>query len=657
MPHIPDFNYAQHRMEGISADAQIPVLLVPSDPSDMPASEKDRVKTLSKVFFKGMKIGKISPPVVSYSSGFKDSQDIILGISGLGRSAGGWHPELKNSPVYLLTGTTSFFNCFWGIEGVYANKDRFKTAWVSDDYRELFYSGLTIGKNLALAFNGLFDLVQRSVRLGELIEDKITKPAEQLTELASKSSTRLDLLGYGMSGIFYSILTALKIANVVRDAHFFAAFNDAGSLERLSSGNTSINEKVDEARRFYTFYEKTLETGEHVSRLSARTVDAAMKELEDEWFKSIGPMLPAKERHANFQNWAADKLLQEALKEGIKGIKRVCSELGLPYPTNAQAKKIIQQLFSQEQLIKKGHSLCLRKIALKKEKTLSRIVEAGMLTKIKQLIKPAVGSKPFLERVSSWDLIEKKGAIDEIHRIVENTRAAAVEKLTIETIILACSIAGLIAAFVFPFVGVPVIASSMVFFTISMLFLAIDAYKMHFHLKEQRFEQYDRSLILMSTIICLITIAVSLILTIVFAFSPWSLLYLPLGIIWLGMNGFTWHKLSLNEYKYRKEHPNLHSLLRATPAQISAVYAKLPMEEQYQIARKVARKHGHYGLEITGYFQRLLASDPSHPDIKAAVLKRIEKLKMILKQQIVHEQNELEAYRQFLNALLISQDK
>ena len=338
------------------------------------------------------------------------------------------------------------------------------------------------------------------------------------------------------------------------------------------------------------------------------------------------------------------------MSEAVAGLKRILKEFEQPALTTKKCEAVVKKLFSEKSLIKKGHSLRLRQIEIEKEQRLGNRIGPKCLKLVKEAVFPApsengLNTPSLKDRISShYPEIQKK-ALVEGKSLVQQVRFSANEKLVINGIILACAIAGLLVIFLFPELGIPALAITLVLLGISFAFFSIDFYKLTQALKEDHFEKYDKKALIMSSVLCVLTMAISVTLTLTLAFSPWSLLFLATGVLWLGMNGYTWKVLSAHDLKYRQENPTVEffaQMLRSKNAQpelVKRVFTNLSHEDQKAIKRSLWKKYmrklseGYFKTDPKSVFfdDRYTQEDLSFAAMK--YLRKLEKIKEAAKRQ------------------------
>lgn len=630
---------------------------VPSVPryahSNGHASASFRIKNLKNIIFKDFNLTESQPSAPSFSTAFKTSQETIRDLSGLFRVITSKSDLLQNAPASSTLGAPHLFNAFWGVDGIKIAFNKIKNSLRVRDTHEAFKAAVDLVTNCLVAASGLADTAYRGFRLAEMIE-KAKSVSDHMAPLSKNGQRAFDcqILSTLFSGGIFLILALTEGYNIYEEEKFLSLLNKQFDSKKLNSLSADSKEGSQELSKFLLFLESQLKTGMYTSVFDSRKIDAAEKELEGRYLNRYGKKLSPDAAKKTIRRQIKEKFHSEALLEGIHGLKKLISDLEMPALTSQKCEEVVKRLFSKEELIEKGHEMRLHKIEIKKEVQLGKHVGEKCLKIIKETFGPNAQRPNLAERITSVDPHIQNDAIKEARSLLDKVRSFSKGKLVVDAIILTCAVVALLAICAFPPLGVPMLATTIIFIAISMVFVGIDIKHLHDDLSADRLEKHDKRLLIVSSAICLVSMGVSVALTLALAFSPLSLLFLTVGAMWLGMNAYTWHVLNKHEYKYHQEHPTVaffdkivHSK-RVESEQIKRVFSKLPREDQNGIKHAIWKKHVKQGsgkltdpadLKLdeghdfgTAFFNLY----PTHGDVKFAVQKRLQKIEKIRLEQL-----------------------
>ncbi|HSW87069.1 MAG TPA: hypothetical protein VLG49_06180 [Rhabdochlamydiaceae bacterium] len=650
---------------------------VPSVPryahSNGHTSASFRIKNLKNIIFKDFNLIESHPSAPSFSTAFKTSQETIRDVSGLFRVITSKCNLLQNAPSSSTLGAPHLFNVFWGVDGIKTAFHKIKNSLRVRDAREAFKAAVDIVTNCLVAASGVADTAYRGFKLAEMIEK--AKYASDLMAPLSRNEQRAfncQILSTLFSGGIFLILALVEGYNIYDEDKFLSLLDKQFDRKKLTSSDLKV--RSQELQKGLLFLESQLKTAMYSSVFDSRKIDAAEKELEARYLKQYGKKLFPDEAKKTVRRQIKEKFYREALLEGIHGLKTLISDLEMPALTSQKCEEVVKRLFSREELIEKGHEMRLHKIEIKTEVRLGKHVGEKCLKIIKETFAPNAQRPNLAERITSVDPHIQNDATKEAQSLLDKVRSFSKGKLVVDAIILTCAAVALAAICAFPLLGVPMIATTFVFIAISMVFVGVDIKHLHDDLSADQLEKYDKRLLIVSSAICLVSMGISVALTFALAFSPVSLLFLAVGVMWLGMNAYTWHVLKKHEFKYQQEHPTVacfdkivHSK-RVESEQVKRVFSKLPREDQNGIKHAIWKKHVKQGggklidpedLKLdeghdfgTAFFNLY----PTHEDVKFAVQKRLQKIEKIRLEQLEKDKLHKAALKDMLMPLICAEN-
>lgn len=262
-------------------------------------------------------------------------------------------------------------------------------------------------------------------------------------------------------------------------------------------------------------------------------------------------------------------LTNEGLRAGKETIKELLKQVNIPLPNEEKLEAILKSILSfnrkdvHKQLADLGLQVCIGKTAAKKQakiqrilgdKTFTEICKTNTQTSLHSLInRIGKGNATALEKGKEITAQMKKAMASNIRL---NSAIIGYDLIGIGTMIIAVVLTG----------GVGLIISSIAMLAFNILSLGIDGYFFKQSFQGETPAAYDKKLLIVSTILCLISffsvVALSATGVISMGIIPVAIM-LVLSALWLGQNGVTWSALNRLEKEEKIKHPTLENILKA----------------------------------------------------------------------------------------------
>lgn len=264
------------------------------------------------------------------------------------------------------------------------------------------------------------------------------------------------------------------------------------------------------------------------------------------------------------------KLISEALRAGKKSLKAMLKEVGMDLPSDKKLEEVVYKLVKGSFVNKDPEDLTLvlmglrvkaGKIALKKEEKLKRAIGLAALKELGKVFSENKNLTSRVEKGNEKAIEIGKALMGRIEESMNSSRKKHVIMMLIFSFVLIGMLAG---QALIP--GVGVIGASTMALISSLLFLAMDIYFLNQSYKSGDPSPHDKKMLLLSTAICLASIAtmVTLGITGVIPMGTYAMsVFIGFTAIWLAQNGVSWAVINRNLKRHKETHPTLEILLEA----------------------------------------------------------------------------------------------
>ncbi len=609
----------------------------------IPNPTDNTISVLRNAIFPDLNLKKL--PEKKISDVVRDAQDVIADISANLRGVFEKDNAFNASPSISSMGLTSTFGLLWNGMGILQARMRLKQAYNNSDLRELIKGTLDLFRSILGGLGSLFATLERGTRIALLID--------QIQNKLKQASVLIPLLKTSDSAMtaFFGILYGVSVAS-----HAIAIHEKRKIITDFSDHQKSIEQLAEEGEIFawLSFLEKKLTGTWKNSALTGALVSAFEYKLENKYLELY------KDKDMALEKVASD-FVKEALYEGEAEFRNWAQKVSAQSGTSDHIRSVIKKLFTPAELIEKGREIANAKWQTRKEKRLIRVLGESELKAIKQ----AMRKEPLSQQIISKDPKIRADAVAKGREIVKDI--AQSKNLIPSILLLSCAVVGIIATFIFPLFGVPISVVGIILLLTSLINLCVDIRSYLHDLSDAKLKALDGRMLLISTLVCLLSIATALFVTIFYAFPPGTLLLLIISAVWLGVNGYTYYRLLKNRRESVIANPNLQvfsEMLKSgkDPEVIRTTFKKLSVDERVMLSHalwkvrtkvnggelnahdKVLDRNFRFGEEFLDLY-------PLHDNVQLAAKKALNKKAKIEQQEKEKERLQMENVRSAIVSL------
>jgi hypothetical protein len=502
------------------------------------------IQELSSSFEKG-NTKPAKPP--SFTSGGTSCPDVGADISYTVRQfANIW----VDSHAFSTVGITTGFNSVQGAIAAKKAYDRVKNAWKVGDLWGTSEGALDCLRGITQSAGGMAYAGLRPLSIIADLKHIDTSSINAATSLG-KSTFMLGTLGNIFFGFFYLFLGACTGVNIFKTATFKHQLNKSKDLKEAMQ---FLSKKLHvDPGKTYQKLSKHKDMQQDLEKAAVECVSDWMRSFVDDakLLKAAGMTFFGS---YNDRKAFVKKFFAEIEKGNPTNKKEFLEKLGF---NEKDHKEVFEAAKNWNLFELVGLKQTLNKTQMRKELKIARATSGECV----KWIKTAEQSKLF-ERLTSSDKKINAAAQQEMQGILEKIKTSISSNLFINSIYFVSSVVGVVATILMFFFtgGIGAIVVAALFLIVCVTMMLGDGYGLFLGLQDGEPGKYDKKLVVVNTVVCVISIAVVIALM---ATGVASLVlgFVSLGIAlaWLASNGVTFVKLDKKEKKYFTEHPTLEN--------------------------------------------------------------------------------------------------
>lgn len=291
-----------------------------------------------------------------------------------------------------------------------------------------------------------------------------------------------------------------------------------------------------------------------------------------------------------------NKLIKEALADRKTHLRNALKELGI-HVSREKLGELVYKVMEdncggwtkagiqknvEDALAQIGLSMRVKKLQLKKEAKLQRILDAKGYAAFQTIS----NFKGLVGRIQAGDV----EAIKEANRLTQIIESSVIRRFNENAVLTAVCVLGIAAMILSVMVtgGVSLIVASAFMLALSLFMLGIDGYFLYQSYHNETPARHDKSLLILSTIVGMISLVGTVVLGMTGVVSMGTLpivVSLVLTAIWMIQNGVTFGVINRNEKRFLENHPTIKSFIQTldTEKDIRKIFANLPEEVKEKI--------------------------------------------------------------------------
>ncbi|MCX6990939.1 MAG: hypothetical protein NTX49_07765 [Chlamydiae bacterium] len=468
-----------------------------------------------------------------------------------------------------LMGTTTSFNSIMGAIAAKSAYDRYQGATemgcgvMSSERVE---SGVDTVRGVVQSAAGAAYIPYRPLSMTTSIlgvnAGSFTAPS-----VLGQATYSLGAVGNILFGIFYACLGIFFASNTARLANF--------SIKMWKAGDSSKLSDVGNVAKIITFLKdrigvtasSTLEQMQkdhpllYKSELKQVALDSTCRFIKATLKEALDQKVPGISKHSEKEcREMAEKLLAEFDKLPSDVSQELCSglatRLGL-VENQAKGLSFVELLGLDIKTALRGE---------RNEAELTGYIGGGTVSALKKAMETGL-----IERLGSDDKVVQDKALEEAAALIKNAKSSMRWNAFVNVGLLFAGVLGVIATILnFIPATANLVVTAVIWLVCGLAMLPVDGYCLFSSQKSDGpIGKYDKTLLYISSAVGVASLVATVVLASVFSMGiPALVLGIAIGVLWLGNNMYSMHKLDQKEKKYEMDHPTIASMAKKLQQQI-----------------------------------------------------------------------------------------